>query len=168
MEFLSNIGTQVLAFISGLSISTIVALVIYYCIKGAWNKTLKKVNLEKFSEDLADKQTERIKNVSFKHNIQPIVESELKKITENYDNKLLVELQETKEKYNKLILVLEKFYAYFDDSLVSDTKKQELKEALENAKDETPISNDTETDEIIVESPNKTQSEKPKKAKIER
>ena len=169
-DFLSNVGVQLVAFFSGLSLTTIVALVIYFCIKGAWDKTLKKVNLEKFSEDLANKQTERIKEVSFKQNIQPIVESELKRITENYDNRLLEELTKTQEKYNNLILVLEKFYAYFEDSLVSESKKEELKEAIENAKEEAPISNETETEEIIIDEPKTAPEpkEKPKKAKIER
>ena len=170
MEILQNIWVQVLALLGGVSFTTVVALVIYFCVKGAFDKAIKKANLQKFSEDLANKQTDRIKNISFRHSIQPIVESELKKITENANQYLLKALVEMEKKYDSLLNVLEKFYAYFDDSLVSETKKQELKEAIENAKEKAPISNETETKEIIIEEPKETPVEKNeiKKSKIER
>lgn len=151
MEFLNEIWLWIGGIFGGISIAGAFSAVIYGALKGAFNKTLQKMNIEKINENLANKQMERIKQVSFKQNIQPIVESELKKITEMANEYIKAQLNEIQKKYDNLIIVLEKFYAYFDDSLVSENKKQELKLALETAKKETNIAIELEVDEIIVE-----------------
>ena len=168
MEILNNIWVWLVGILSGVSFTGIVAAVIYGCLKGGFNRTLQKINIEKIVEGVVNKQMERIKKVSFTQNIQPLVESELLKVYEKTNETVVKELQKTQEKYDKLVNVLEKFYAYFDDSLVSDSKKQELKEALDTAKTEKP--KDIEIKEIEIEEleENKEQKEKTKKTKIER
>ena len=155
MEFINNIWIWIGSAIGGISLAGIIAAIVYGCLKGAFNRTISKINLEKTSETIANKQMERIKKVSFSQNIQPIVESELRKITDAANEYIKKELDETQKRYDNVINILEKFYAYFDDSLVSESKKQELKKALEEAKSEVPVSNEIQIKEIVVEEPKK-------------
>lgn len=170
MEILSNIWVWIVGALSGISVAGIVAAITYGCIKGLCNRTTQRINIEKINENIANKQMERIKKVSFTQNIQPLVESELKKITEMSNEYIKKYMEETQKKYDNLIAVLEKFYAYFDDSLVSDTKKKELKDALENAKADVSKPNEVEVKEIVIDEPveNEQPKEKTKKTKIER
>lgn len=170
MEFLSNIWLWIVSAIGGLSIAGIITTVIYGTLKGAFNRTIQKMNIEKINENLANKQMERIKKVSFTQNIQPLVETELRKITEAANEYIKKELQETQKKYDNVIAVLEKFYAYFDDSLVSDFKKEELRKALDDAKNDTSKPNEIYVDEIIIEEPKSAVETKEisKKVKINR
>lgn len=168
MEFLNEIWLWILGILGGVSYTGIIAAVIYGCLKGGFNRTLQKMNIEKINENLANKQMERIKQVSFKQNIQPIVESELKKVTETANEYIKKQLEEVQKKYDNVIAVLEKFYAYFDDSLVSDSKKQDLKQALQDAKTETSTPNEIEVSQVVIEEPKEEKKEKIKKTKIER
>ena len=170
MEFLSNIGMWIVGALGGLTITGIISAIIYGCLKGAFNRALQKMNIEKINENLANKQMERIKKVSFTQNIQPLVETELKKVTEAANEYLKKELIETQKKYDNVIMVLEKFYAYFDDSLVSDVKKEELRKALDDAKNDTSKPNEINVDEIVIEEPKKAveTKETSKKTKIDR
>lgn len=168
MEFLNEIWMWIVGILGGVSYTGIVSAVIYGCLKGGFNKTLQKMNIEKINENLANKQMERIKQVSFKQNIQPIVESELKKVTETANEYIKKQLEEVQKKYDNVIAVLEKFYAYFDDSLVSDSKKQDLKQALQDAKTETSTPNEIEVSQVVIEEPKEEKKEKIKNTKIER
>lgn len=147
MEVLDIIWQYIAPIFGGLSIAGIVSAIIYGCLKGAFNRTISKINTEKIAKDAVDKGVEKVKEVSFKHNIQPIVQSELKKVTEEANEYLKQELESVKEQYAKLLNVLGKFAAYFDNSIgVPDEAKGELKQALLDAEIEPT------TDEIVVDS----------------
>lgn len=147
MEVLDIIWQYIAPIFGGLSIAGIVSAIIYGCLKGAFNRTISKINTEKIAKDAVDKGVEKVKEVSFKHNIQPIVQSELKKVTEEANEYLKQELESVKEQYAKLLNVLGKFAAYFDNSIgVPDEAKVELKQALLDAEIEPT------TDEIVVDS----------------
>lgn len=147
MEVLDIIWQYIAPIFGGLSIAGIVSAIIYGCLKGAFNRTISKINTEKIAKDAVDKGVEKVKEVSFKHNIQPIVQSELKKVTEEANEYLKQELGSVKEQYAKLLNVLGKFAAYFDNSIgVPDEAKVELKQALLDAEIEPT------TDEIVVDS----------------
>ena len=94
----------------------------------------------------------------------------MKKITEAANEYIKASLAETQKKYDKLIAVLEKFYAYFDDSMVSETKKQELKQALEEAKTEPKSAQSIVVEETISQEQKQAvePKETAKKNKIER
>ena len=147
MEVLDIIWQYIAPIFGGLSIAGVISAIIYGCLKGAFNRTISKINTEKIAKDAVDKGVEKVREVSFKHNIQPIVQSELKKVTEEANEYLKQELESVKEQYAKLLNVLGKFAAYFDNSIgVPDEAKQELKQALLDAKIE------PKTDEIVVDS----------------
>lgn len=135
MTILNNIWNAVAPYLAGVSVSGIISAVIYGCLRGAFNKTISKLDVSKIAEETTNKSVEQIKKVSFQQSIQPLVESELKKIDENAAKEFKAELNEVKASYEKLRVCLEKLSAYFDNSIyVSDEAKAELHEALEDAK----------------------------------
>lgn len=135
MEFLNEIWTWIASIVGGVSLAGIVTTVIYGALKGAFNRTISKINVQKIADEATEKGVERVKKVSFTHSIQPIVESELKKINEKASEALKAELKEVNENYARLVVCIEKLAAYFDYSIgVTDTAKAELKEAIAEAK----------------------------------
>ena len=151
-ELFSQIWIWIASALGGVSIAGIISAIIYGCLKGAFNRTIAKINIQKISEETADKSILKIKDVSFKHSIQPIVEGELKKINEYATEVVKEQLAKMEEKYNKLLNVIEKLSAYFDNSIgVSENAKQELKQAITDAKNEPVEPESVETEEIIVE-----------------
>lgn len=155
MEVLNEIWVWLVAALGGVTLTGVIAAVITGCLKGAFNKTISKINVEKIAEDATNKGIDKVKKISFEQSIQPICESELKKITEAANDYIKKALAETQKGYDNIIAVLEKFYAYFDDSLVSETKKQELRQALDEAKN-TPVKAQTIKVEEDIENTKET------------
>ena len=154
MEILNEIWQTIAPYEAGIYVSGIISAVIYGCLKGAVNRTINKINVEKIAEQATDKGVERVKTVSFKHSIQPLVESELAKIDENVAKRFTEELKKVQDNYNKLVAILEKLSAYFDGSIgVTEQAKAELKEAIEEAKTEPKTPETVETEEVIIEEP---------------
>lgn len=86
MEILNQIWDAIYPFVSGISVSALISAVIYAVLKSGFSKTIdntiKTIDVEKISKEAVDKGIEKIKNISFTQSLQPIVESELAKITE--------------------------------------------------------------------------------------
>ena len=81
---MGEIFTQAVIWIGtalgGISLAGIMTAILYGCIKGAFNKTISKINVQKIADEATEKGVEKVRKVSFTHSIQPLVESELKKI----------------------------------------------------------------------------------------
>ena len=149
MEFLNEIWVWIVSAVGGLSLSAIISGIIYGALKGAFNKTISKINVEKIADKATEKGVETVKKVSFTHNIQPIVEIELKKINENSTEVLKKELDKVNDNYNKIVNILEKQAAYFDNSIgVPEEKKAELKKAIAEAKNEPMVAESVVVDEL--------------------
>lgn len=135
METLNAIWQAIYPYVAGVSVTGILSAVIYGCLNGAFSKTISKVNIEKICEDATSKGIDKVKEVSFKQSIQPLCESELKKITEQANEYMKSYLDEMNKKYDQLIEIIEKLSAYFDNSIgVSDTAKEDLKDSINKAK----------------------------------
>lgn len=135
MEILQSVWTWIASALGGVTLAGIITGIIYGCLKGAFNRAINKINVEKISEKATEKGIDRVKEVTFKHSIQPLVESELKKVNEYSVEVLREELVEVKREYNHVIGILEKLAAYFDNSIgVSESAKKELHQAIEEAK----------------------------------
>ena len=161
MEFLNELWVWILSAVGGVSLSAVISAVIYGCLKGAFNKTISKINVEQIADKATEKGVERVKKVSFTHNIQPIVESELKKINENSVEVLKKELADVQDKYDNVINILEKLACYFDNSIgVADEKKVELKQAIAKAQNKPMVAESVVVDEIVV--PDTKQAVEPK------
>lgn len=171
MEIFNEIWGWLVATLGGVSITGIISAVICGCLKGAFNKTISKINVEKIAQDATEKGVEKVKKISFTHSIQPLVESELKKINEQSVEVLKQSLAEVASQYNKVILIFEKLSAYFDNSIgVSDNAKEELKQAISEAKNEPTTAESVVDDEIVEPTPKQAvePKESAKKSNIER
>lgn len=150
MVILNQIWVWIGTALGGISLAGIISAIIYGCLKGAFNRTIAKINVQKIADQATEKGVEKVKKVSFSHTIQPLVESELKKLNEHYVEVLKVYMEDVAKKYDSLILVLEKLSAYFDNSIgVNETAKQELKQALAEAKNEQIIAESVVVEENI-------------------
>ena len=135
MEILSSVGLWIAGIVAGVSIPTIIGTVFYLVIKGSVTRMISKINVQKIAEQATEKGIEKVKKVSFTHNIQPLVESELVKINEKSNEHINNTVARLEKKLDKVILIQEKQAKYFDNSIgVSDEAKKELKEAIEKAK----------------------------------
>lgn len=172
MEFISGIYTWVVSIIGGLSIASIISAIIYGSLKGAFNKTISKINVQKIADTATEKGVERVKKISFTHNIQPLVESGLEKVNEKSNEYIENSVKRLEEKLDKVILIQEKQAAYFDNSIgVSEQAKEDLKKAIADAKNEPIIAESFVVDEEEkIETPKETvELIKPtKKTKVER
>jgi len=154
MEILNQIWQAIAPYVAGVSVTGILSAVIYGCLKGAFNRTINKINVEKIAEKATDKGVQKVKTISFEHSIQPIVESELEKIDEKVAKQFKEELKKVQDNYDKLVTVLEKLSAYFDGSIgVSEQAKAELKQALADAKNEPTTAESVVVDTFIEEDP---------------
>lgn len=161
MEFLNEIWVWIMSAIGGLSLSAIISSIIYGCLKGAFNKTISKINVESIADKATEKGIERVKKVSFTHNIQPLVESGLEKVNEKAVETLREELVKLDNKYNNIINILEKQAAYFDNSIgVPEEKKAELKQAIVEAQNKPVVAESVVVDEIVI--PSTKQAVEPK------
>lgn len=152
MEILNSIWQAIYPYVAGISVTGIISAIIYGCLKGAFNRTINKINVEKIAEKATDKGVDRVKSISFEHSIQPIVMSEIKKLNEQVAKEFKDEIKKTQDNYNKLIAVIEKLSAYFDGSIgVSEQAKAELKQALSEAKNEPAIDESVVSAQVIVE-----------------
>lgn len=172
MEILNEIWIWVLSILSGVSLSGIISSIIYACLKGAFNKTISKINVEKIAEKATDKGVEKVKEISFKHSIQPLVESGLEKINEQSNKYIEKALEKVYNKLDRVILIQEKQAAYFDNSIgVSENAKKELKKAIDDAKTTPTTVESVVVEEVITETPKvalKEQKEPKKTTKIQR
>ena len=142
--------------VGGITLGGVLGGIAYICLKGAFQRLIAKINIEKVVKETVETTVNetvgRVKKVAFSHNIQPLVESELVKVNEKNDERLTKAIEKLYEKQDKQIKIMEKFYAYFDNSMVADDVKKELKEAIKEAKDEHVIIEST----IVEESPEAT------------
>ena len=135
MEFLNEFWVTILPAIMSFLGGTIGGAIISGFVKGGVSKLVGSINVQKIADNATNKGLDKIKKVSFEHSIQPVVESELKKVNEASTELVKQELIEVKEGYANVIVILEKFAAYFDGSIaVTDEKKAELHKAIKDAK----------------------------------
>ena len=168
MEFLNNIWHVIAPYLAGISIGGIFTAVVYGCLKGAFAKTVNKINIDKIVENATNKAVEKVKDVSFKHSIQPLVNSELEKISEKANSYISFEISKVESRYINIVEILTKLAAYFDNSaFISDDTKKELKNALDHAKQESGYTESVVASEIIEEKQEKVKEEK-KSSKTER
>ena len=104
MEILNQVWVWLVSSIGGISVAGIITAIIYGSLKGAFNKAISKINVEKISEQATEKGIERVKKITFTHSIQPIVESELKKVNE-YSVEILKTYMEETAKNTKMCLM---------------------------------------------------------------
>lgn len=168
MEILNTIWVWIVSILGGVSLTTILVFVIKFGVGAQIRKFLAKINVEKIAEQATEKGVAKVKKISFNHNIQPLVESELVKINEKSTEVLKKELADVQKKYDNLIVIMEKLSAYFDNSIgVAEEKKADLKQAIADAKNDTVTAESVVVDEFVDEDVKSVaEPEKPTKTNI--
>lgn len=157
MEILNTIWQYVLPIGGGVTLGALIIGILVPVVKGTVSKLIERINVEKIEEKAVNAGVEKIKTMSFKQSIAPLVKSELVKVVEVVDDKLNEKLDEVDKRYSEIVNILSKLSAYFDNSIaVSEPAKQELREALADA---AKTSNNADVDiGVAVE---QTEAEKP-------
>lgn len=178
MDDLANIWNMIAPYVTNGAIWGTIASILGACIsraiKKSTDKTTTAFSTKVVANEVKKEIKEDIKNISFEQTIQPLVESELKKVTEAANEYVKQQLKEAQEGYNKLLNCLEKLSAYFDNSIgVPDEAKAELKQAIEDAKVPAEPVNTFETKVVVEEEQPKEivvekKTSKKKSAEIER
>ena len=157
-EVFSQAWTYIAGVIGGIGggafLSWIFSLIIAHSNKKNAKAILEALEAFKSSQlvELSiDKGIDRIKEIQLSQNIQPIVQSEIVKAYETAFTGLNAEMELTRKRYNDLVNCFEKLAEYFEYSYgVSDETKQELKDAIEQAKND-GVNGESMKLEVVVE-----------------
>lgn len=156
---INTIWQLIAPYFTGISIGGIISTILGLTLKSQFSKAMSKVNVEKIAKTAVNVGTDKLKSTTFKHDIQPLVESKLKEIQEKANELTTAQLILMEAKYDKLIKVLECFAQYFDNSVgVPESAKENLKKAIELAKNEPELT----VESVVVEEQAKTETKTPK------
>ena len=135
MELLNTIWGYVLPIGGGLTVGAIIVAIALPILKGSATKIVSRLNIEEIEKKAVERGVEQVKNISFTQNIQPIVKSELVKVTEAVTAELQSNIEKVHNDYISILAIMEKLSAYFDNSIaITDDAKKALKDEIEKAK----------------------------------
>ena len=135
MEILNTIWGYVLPIGGGVTIGAIIVAIALPILKGSVTKIISRLNVEEIEKKAVERGVEQVKNISFTQNIQPLVKSELVKVTEAVTAELQSNIEKVHNDYISILAIIEKLSAYFDNSIaITDEAKKALKAEIEKAK----------------------------------
>lgn len=135
MEYLNTVWGYILPYLP-IIINAVISAVITIVVKKIVDKKLSKIDAKQVADEATNACLNKIKDVSFEHNIKPMVESELIKVRD--EAKLIVkdEVKEIVKGNNDIIAILQALKTYFDDSaFISQDKKDNVQTILDNSKE---------------------------------
>lgn len=154
--------------IGGVSVLGLLIGVAITIIKAKAEKIFSRKQLDKSAEYMADKTCEKIKKVTIRQEIQPVLESGLEKVNEKSVVFVKKAVDDLNAKLDQIIRIQEAQAKYFDNSIgVNEEARVELKQAIADAKN-TPKIEETQEIEIVIDESNKDEKIDKKQAKIER
>lgn len=140
MEKLKAFWEVIAPYFSGGLAGMLITCIVIPIIKGVLTKATAKLNVDALLEKqtnaidgAVNKAVERVQGVTLSHSIQPLVESELKRVGEIANEQVKDSVKALCEQNAALLAVLKAQAAYFDDSIVSDEKKAALRDAIKAA-----------------------------------
>lgn len=135
MEYLNTVWGYILPYLP-IIINAVISAVITIVVKKIVDKKLSKIDAKQVADEATNACLNKIKDVSFEHNIKPMVESELIKVRD--EAKLIVkdEVKEIVKGNNDIIAILQALKTYFDDSaFISQDKKDNVQTIIDNSKE---------------------------------
>ena len=103
--------------------------------EAAIRKFIQKIQVGEIVQKVVDDTMENIKGVAIQIELQPLITTELEKITKQVDEKLELAYEKNNDKLDKVIECFEKLACYFDNSIgVSQEAKDNLHSAINEAK----------------------------------
>lgn len=152
-EIWSKVVLFVTSGLGGISLGAVISWIIAVVNSTRIKKALAEFHAQEIAELATNKGIEKIKTISYTHDIKPLVESELQKVYEYSIAMVNNELKNMESKYVQIINILNALSKYFDNSIgVSDEAKAELKEELTKAKDDAAIAEPIESTIVVEES----------------
>lgn len=134
MEQLKALWDTISPYLTVTGLTSIVGGIVVAIIKSFLTKASEKLNSGEIADVVSEKACEKIKNASIKTSIQPIVESGLKKVTENANEYIEATLGIMNKQYGAQLEVLKSLAKYFDSSIaITDEAKKELSEKIVQA-----------------------------------
>lgn len=172
METLRKIWELIAPYFSGGVAGALITVIVIPIIKGMLTKTTAKLNIEGIIEkqnaaidEAVDKAVDKVKTLGFKQSIQPLVESELKKVAENANGYIEGEVGELKASNERIISVLAALGAFFDDSIIPEAKKEAFAAAIKAA--QAPVvEQEISVQEVAEETPVKPVTARGKKREV--
>lgn len=159
-DWIAEILTKIAPYFIGVSlggvITGIIVLVAKGFLKGVVTKLLSTFNAKKICDTAVEKGIEKIEKITYEHDITPVVVSQMEIVQEK--NKEFYEKKEKRDKqrYETIINLLQCQKDYFDDSLVSQDKKDKYQTELDKAKaDNEPISVEST---LVINNTNETKT----------
>ena len=172
METLRKIWELIAPYFSGGVAGALITCIVVPIIRGVITKATAKLDIDgalKKQTDAIDgavnKAVERVQTISFKQSIQPLVKSELEKVTEKANAYIEDEVGALRESNEKIVEVLAALGSYFEDSIVPDAKKQAFYEALAAAQGSAK-EQEIVVEEIVEEAPAPAPAKKSKKSEV--
>ena len=135
-EILQKVALYLGIGVGGLTVGGIIVGIVWAFVRGYAKRTGEKLNVKQVVKETISETVGQVKKIAMTHSIQPLVASELEKVNEKQDERLTKAIEKLNNKFDKVINIQEKFYDYFEDSMVSDEKKKAMKEAIEDAKEQ--------------------------------
>lgn len=179
-EMIKSAWFWVITTIGGGSLIGLIVVVCIMVAKGKIAKFISQINVKQIYKEVHEEAFKDVQNgikeVVFKQNIQPVLESGLEKVNEKTDERLVKYIGNLEKKMDLLHEENKAFASYFDSSIgVTDEAKARMKKAIENYEKDMaeiePANEQTiEVKEIIIEQP-KTENnpqKTEKKSKVER
>lgn len=160
-ELWSKIVIYVTSALGSISIGAIISWVIAIANSARIKKTIAQFRANEIANAAVDNGLEKIKTITYKHDIQPLVESELKKVNEYSVEVLKKELAMVRLQYAQLIGIIEALSHYFDNAYgVNEDAKEDLQAQIDNAKNSV-IETESAESQVIVAEHNEIAEEEP-------
>ena len=170
-EILSNVWTWIAGAVGTVSIGTLIGLITALINSAKQRKVAQAYydSVERLVREATGAGIDKVKSISFSHDIQPLVESKLQLVYE-YSVKLLTKkLAEVENQYAHLVSVVEALAKYFDNSIgVSEEAKEGLKKALEEAKSSVAETQPVESKAVVEEPKSSAETKKVAETKASR
>lgn len=145
-EILQKIALYLGIGVGGLTVGGIIVGIVLAFVKGYAKRVGEKINVKQIVKDTITETVGQIKKITMAHSIQPLVASEMEKVNEKVDARLVEMCEKVGKRLDKIVNIFDKFHEYFEDSMVSDDKKKAMKSAIEDAKQEC-----VEIESVIIE-----------------
>ena len=135
MDVLNTIWSYILPIGGGITVGAVIVAIATVLLRAMTTRALSKLDVDKIEEKAVNRGVERVKAISFKQSIQPLVESELKKVTETANDHTDKKLREVEKRLDTVINILSGLAAYFDNSIgVPEDAKEKLHNTILAAK----------------------------------
>lgn len=139
MEQLTELWAKIMPYVINTFTTTTLLAIITAILKSWINTKFEKNKITIDTTEIAKKSSDailsKISNLQLKQSIQPLVESEMKKVCENIYATYNRDCKILQNRLDKIVNILEAQAHYFDNSIgITEEAKQSVKDAINEAR----------------------------------